>query len=150
MIGIWTDCTGCIIDMILNSWFSCLEKVTWIHFCSSSGTCALSWRSSNRFTLSWLGIIVVISTPPWSSILLSSSTSCHSEKTLLCKETIQCPSTTSGQILIPHYYATTLSLKCTFRDKIDNAIQQKKQVWSNGVAESSTVLFQIFDDQYCN
>jgi hypothetical protein len=40
----------------------------------------------------------------------------------LCKETIQCRSTTSGQILIPHYNATTLSLRCTLRDKIDNAI----------------------------
>ncbi len=81
---------------------------------------------------------------------LLTSTSCHSGNTLLCKETIQCRSMTSGQILIPHYNATTLSLRRTLRDKIDNAILQKKKIHPNGLAESSTVLFQNFDDQYCN
>ncbi len=97
-----------------------------------------------------LGMIIFICTFPWTLMSLSTSTSCHSGNTLLCKETIQCSSTTSGWILIPHYNATTLSLGCTLGDKIDNAIQQKKQIWPNGLAESSTVLFQNFDDQYCN
>ncbi len=134
MIGIWTDCRGCIIDIIPNSWFFCLERAAWIHFCSSSVTCALSWRSSNLFTLSCLGMNIFISTLPWSSILLSTSTFCHSGNTLLCKETIQCRSTTLGRILIPHFYATTLSLRRTRGDKIDNAIKQKKRIWPNGLA----------------
>ncbi len=43
------------------------------------------------------------------------------ETLFLCKETIQCRSTTSEQKLIPHYNATTLSLSCTLGDKIGNA-----------------------------
>ncbi len=122
MIGIWTDCRGCIKTIIPNSWFFCLERVAWIHFCklflySSSGTCVSSWRSSNLFTLSWLGMLIFIFTFLWSSMSLSTSTSCHSGNTLLCKETIQCRSTTSRRILIPHYNATTLSLRCTLRKK---------------------------------
>ncbi len=82
---------------------------------------------------------------------LSTSTSCHYGNTLLCKETVQCCRATSGKILIPHYNATTLSLRCTLGEKIDNAGQkQKKQIWPNGLAESSTVLVQNFDDQLCN
>ncbi len=150
MIGIWTDCRGHILDIIPNSWFFCLEWVAWIHFYSSSETCGSSWRSSNLFTLSCLGMIIFISTLPWSLISLSTSTSCHSGNTLLCKETIQCCSTTSGQILIPHYNATTLSLRRTLGDKINSAIWQKQQIRPNGLAESSTVLFQNFYDQYCN
>jgi hypothetical protein len=128
--------------------------VAWIYFCkilwsSSSGTYVLCWRSSNLFTLSCLGMIIFISTLPWSSVSLSTSTTCHSGNTLLCKETIQCR-TTSGRILIPHYNATTLSLRCTLQDKIDNAIYQKKQIQPNSLAKSSTVLFQNFDDKYCN
>ncbi len=122
MIGICTDCRGCIIDIIPNFWFFCLERVAWFHFCSSSGTCASSWRSSNFFTLSCLGMIIFIRYLPWSSISLSTFTSCHSGNTLLCKETIECRSTTSGLLLIPHYYATTLSLRRTLGDKIDNKI----------------------------
>ncbi len=122
MIGIWTDCRGCIIDFIPNSWFFCLKRVAWFHLCSSSGTCASSWRSSNLFTLSLLGMIIFISTLPWSSISLSTSTSCHSVNTILCKETIQCRSTTSGLLLIPHYNATALPSRRTLGDKIDNAI----------------------------
>jgi hypothetical protein len=49
-----------------------------------------------------------------------------------------------------YYNATTLSLRCTLGDKIDNAIKQKKQIRPNGLAESSTVLFQNFDNQYWN
>jgi hypothetical protein len=78
------------------------------------------------------------------------SNSQHSGNTLLCKETIQCRSTTSGRILIPHYNATTLSLRCTFGDKINNAIYQKKQIRPNGLAESSTVLFSNFNNQCWN
>ncbi len=112
MIGIWTDCRGCTITIIPNSWFFCLERVAWIHFCeifwsSSSGTCALSRRSSNLFTLSCLGMIIFACTFPWSSMSSSTSTSCHSGNTLLHNETIQCHSTTSGQKLISHYNATT-------------------------------------------
>ncbi len=81
---------------------------------------------------------------------LSTSTSCHSGHTLLCKETIQCRSTTSGLLLILHYNATTLSLRCTLGDKIDNSILEKKKIQPNGLAESSTALFQNFADQYCN
>jgi hypothetical protein len=67
------------------------------------------------------------------------------------EETIQCRSTsTSGQILIPHYNATTLSLRHFLGDKIDSTIHQKKQIRPNGLAESSTVLFQNFDDQLWN
>ncbi len=122
MIGIWTDCRGCIINIIPNSWFFCLERVAWFYFCSFSGTCASSWRSSNLFTLSRLGMIIFISTLPWTLISLSTSTSCHSGNTLLCKETIQCRITTSRLLLIPHYYATTLSLRHTLEDKTDKAI----------------------------
>jgi hypothetical protein len=83
--------------------------------------------------------------------LMSLSSSTHSGNTLLCKETIQCLSTTSGQILIPHYNATTHSLRCNLGDKIDNArLKQKKQIQPNGLAESSTVLVQNFVDQLCN
>ncbi len=126
MIGIWTDCRDCIIAIIPDSWFFCLVRVAWIHFCkifwaSSSGTCASSWRSSNLFTLSCLGMIIFICTCLWTLMYLSTSTSCHSGNTLLCKETIQCHSTTSGRILIPHYNGTNLSLKRTLGDKIDNA-----------------------------
>ncbi len=97
MIGIWADCRGCIKTIIPNSLFFYLERVAWIHFnklfwSSSSGTCALSWRSSNLFTLSCLGMIIFICTFLWSLMTLSTSTSCHSGKTLLCKETIQCHS----------------------------------------------------------
>ncbi len=82
---------------------------------------------------------------------LYTSTSCHSGITLLRKETIQCRSTTSGQILIPHYNATTLSLRCNLGEKIDNKRwKQKKQIQPNGLAESSTLLFQNSDDQLCN
>ncbi len=82
---------------------------------------------------------------------LSTSISCHSGNTLLCKETIQCHSTTSGWILIPHYNATTLSMRRTLGDKIDNAREkQKNQIQPNSLAEPSTVLFQNFDDQLCN
>jgi hypothetical protein len=81
---------------------------------------------------------------------LLTSNFCHSENTLLCKETIRCRSTTSGLILIPHYNATTLSLRCTLGDKIGDTIKQKKQIRSNGLAESSTVLFQSFDNQLWN
>ncbi len=122
MICIWTYCRGCIIDIIPNSWFFCLERVAWIYFCSSSGTCASSWRRSNLFTLSCLGMIIFIRTFPWTLNSLSTSTSCHSGNTLLCKVTIQCCSTTSGKILIPYYNATTLSLRRTLGDKIDNTI----------------------------
>ncbi len=136
MIGIWTDCRGCIIAIIPNSWFFCLERVAWIHFCklfwsSSSGTCALSWKSNNLFTLSCLGMIILICTFPWSLMSLSTSTSCHSGNTLLCKETIQCRSTTSGQILIPHYDATTLSLRCTLGEKIKCKCELLKSCQAN-------------------
>ncbi len=94
---------------------------SWIHFCSSSGTFALSWKSSDLFTLSCLGMIIFICTFPWTLMSLSTSTSCHSGNTLLSKETIQGHSTTSGRILIPHYNSTTLSLRGTLGDKIDNA-----------------------------
>ncbi len=46
--------------------------------------------------------------------------------------------------------ATTLPLRRTLRDKIYNAILQKKQIQPSGLAESSTVLFQNFDDQHWN
>ncbi len=87
MMGIWTDCRGCIIIIFPYLWF-CLERVAWIHFCqlfwfSFSGTCALCWRSSNLLSLSCLGMIIFICTFPWTSMFLSTSTSCHSEKTLL-------------------------------------------------------------------
>ncbi len=137
MIGVWADCRGCIKTIIPNSWFYWLKRVAWIHFyklfwSSSSGTCASSWRSSNLFTLSCLGMNIFISNIPLSSISLSSITSCHSGNTLLCKETIQCHSTTSALLLILHYNATTLSLRCTLGDKIDNTILQKKQIQPNG------------------
>ncbi len=95
--------------MGIGCWW--LERVAWIHFyklfwSSSSGTSASSLRSSNLFTLSCLGMNIFISTFPWSFISLSTSTSCHSGNTLLCKETIQCRSTTSGLIVIPHYNDT--------------------------------------------
>ncbi len=130
MIGIGADCKGCIKTIIPNSWFFWLERVAWIHFyklfwSSSSGTCVSSWRSSDLFTLSCLGMNIFISTFPWSLRSLSTSTSCHSGNTLLCKETVQCRSTTSGLILIPHYNAITLSLRCTLGDKIDNAIAEE-------------------------
>ncbi len=104
MIGILTDCRGCIKTVIPNSWFFCLESVAWIYFCllfwsSSSGTCASSWRSSNLFTLACLGMIIFISTFPQTLMSISTSTSCHSGNTFLCKETIQCRSTTSWWIL---------------------------------------------------
>ncbi len=129
--------------------------VAWIHFCkifwsSCCGTYVLCCRSCSLFILSCLGMIIFICTFPWTSMSLSTSISCHSGNTFLCEETIQCHSTTSGQILIPHYNATTLSLRCTLEDKIDNAINQKKHIQPNGLAESSTVLFQNFDNQYCN
>ncbi len=157
MNGIWTDCSGCIIAIIPNSWFFCLERVAWIHFCklfwsSSSGACASSWsRSSNLFTLSCLGMIIFICTFPWTLMSLSTSTFFHSGNTLLCKETMQCHSATSGQILIPHYNAITLSLRHTLGDKIDNArLKKKKQIWPNGLAELNTVLVQNCNDQLCN
>ncbi len=37
MIGIWTDCRGCIIAIIPNSWFFYLERVAWIISVNSSG-----------------------------------------------------------------------------------------------------------------
>jgi hypothetical protein len=50
-----------------------------------------------------------------------------------------------------YYNATTLSLRCTLGDKIDKTrSKQKKQIQPNGLAESSTVLIQNFDDRLCN
>ncbi len=71
MIGIWTDSKGCIILIIPYFWL-CLERVDWIHFCqlfwsSSSGTCALCWRSSNLVTLSGLGMIIFICSFTWTT-----------------------------------------------------------------------------------
>ena len=53
---------------------------SWIHFCqlfwsSSSRTCASCWRSSNLFTLAYLGMIIFICIFPWTSMSLSTSTS---------------------------------------------------------------------------
>ena len=94
-------------------------------------------------------MIIFICTFLWSS--MSFSTSTHFGNTLLCKETMQCHSATSGQILIPHYNAITLSLRHTLGDKIDNArLKKKKQIWPNGLAELNTVLVQNCNDQLCN
>ncbi len=142
MIGIWTDCRGCIIEIIPNSLFFCLERVAWIHFCSSSGTYALSWRSSNLFTLSWLGMIIFIITLPWSSISLSTST--HSGNTLLCKETIQGCSTTSGWILFstvmqqPSSWDTLLEIRLTKQYSKRNRFDQT--AWQNQAQYSFKIL----------
>ncbi len=87
MMGIWTDCRGCIIIIIPYFWL-CLERVSWICFCqhvwsSSSGTCVLCWRSSNLITLSGLRMIIFISTFTWTTLFLSTSTSCQSWNPLL-------------------------------------------------------------------
>ncbi len=148
MIETWTDCRGCITDIIPNSWFFCLERVAWIHSCSFSGTCASSWRSSNLFTLSWLGVIIFTSTLPWS--LISLSTSCHSGNTLLCKETIHGCSTTSGQILFstlmqqPSPWDAPSEIRLTKQYSKRNRFNQT--AWQNQAQYS----FKIFDDQYWN
>ncbi len=119
MMGIWTDCRGCIIIIISYFWL-CFKRVAWIHFyqlfwSSSSRTYVLCWKSSNLFTLSSLGMINFICTFTLIMLFLSTSISCHSGNTFLCKGTIQCRSTTSRQILISHYNATTLSLRHSWR-----------------------------------
>ncbi len=153
MIGIWTDCRGCIIAIFLIPGSSVWRGLLGFISVKTSGLSLLG-------LVCWAGGVAISSPCPvwifictflWTSMSLSTSTSCHSGNTLLCKETIQCLSTTSGRILIPHYNTTTLSLRHTLGDKIDNAREkQKKQIWPNGMAESSTVLFQNFDDQLCN
>ncbi len=55
----------------------------------------------------------------------------------------QCRSTTTGLLLIPHYNATTLPLRRTLGDKIDNAIQQKKQIQPNGWQNQAQYSFKI-------
>ncbi len=72
MMGIWTDCRGYIIIIIPYFWL-CLERVVWNHFCqlfwsSFSKTCASCWRSSNLFTFSGLGMIIVICIFAWTAL----------------------------------------------------------------------------------
>ena len=144
MMGIWTDCRGCII-IIIPYFRLCLERVAWIHFCqlfwsSSSETCAPCWRSSNAFTLSCLVMIIFICTFPWTWMSLSTSTSCHSGNTFLCKETIQCHSTTSGQILFstimqqPSSWDALLEIRLakqySKRNRFDQMAQQNQAQYS--------------------
>ncbi len=151
MIGIWTDYRDCIIAIIPNSCFFCLVRVAWIHFCSSSGTCALSWRSSNLLTLSCLGMIIFIYTFPWTLMSLSTYTSCHSGNTFCVRKQF-------SATVLPQYKYWSLNImqqpspwdalsekRSTMQDRSRrNRFNQK--AWQNQARYS----FKKFDDQLCN
>ena len=76
---------------------------------------------------------------------LSTSTSRHSGNTLLCKETIQFHSTTSGRILIPQYYATTFSLSRTLGDRLTTQDRSRRNrfnqmAWENQAQYTFKIL----------
>jgi hypothetical protein len=125
IMGVWTDCRGCIITIIPYPWF-CMERIAWIHFyklfwSSSSGTCASSWRSSNVFTLSCLGMIIFICTHPLIAMFFLLLPLVILETFFCGRKQFSAAVYLRGQILIPHYNAKTLSLRHTLGDKIDNA-----------------------------
>ncbi len=152
-MGIWAECTGCIIIIIPYFWLR-LERVACIHFCqlfwsSSSGTFALCWRSSNLFTLSCLGMIIFIWTFPclrFFFLLLP----------IVILETLFCGRKQFSAAVLPQdkYWSFTIMQQPTPWDALLEVRltmhDRSRRNRFNQTAWQNQAHYSNFDDQLCN